>query len=100
MISPSTEAPPLPKASGQKLRAKAEQREGRCDKQVRGHAEGQGGAQQAEEQGGAGEEEGAIHQGERVESQEAAGQRQITPLTPDCDLHGMMRHDGVTRLPA
>lgn len=34
MISPSTETPPIPKASGQKLRAKAEQREGRCDKQV------------------------------------------------------------------
>lgn len=79
MISPSTETPPIPKASGKELRAKDEQREGRCDKQIRSHAEGQGGAQQAEKQGGAGEEERAIHQGERVESQEAAGQRQITP---------------------
>lgn len=28
-----------------------------------------------------------------MESQETAGQRQITPLTSDCDLHGMLKHD-------
>lgn len=96
----TTETHAIQEAGGQKLRAEAEQRQGRGDGQVRGHAEGPGGAQQAEEHGRAAEEEGSVRQGERVEPQEAAGQRQITPLTSDPDLHGMMRHDdGVTRLP-
>jgi len=89
----TTETPQSQKAGGQKLRAEAEQRKGGCDKQVCGYAEGQGGAQPAEEQRWAAEKEGPICQGEGVESQEAAGQRLITPLTSTCDLHGM-RHDG------
>lgn len=60
MISAFTETPPISKASGQELCAKGEQREGGCDEQVRDDAEGQGGAQQAEKQGRAAKEEGAI----------------------------------------
>lgn len=76
-----TETAPIPKAGGQELCAKGEQREGSCEEQVWGHAEGQRGAQQAEERRWAAEEEGAVRQGERVESQEAAGPREKITLT-------------------
>lgn len=69
----------IQKAGGQKLRSQGEQGKGGRVGQVWGDAESPGGAQQAAEQGGAAEEEGAVHQGEGVESQEAAGQRAITP---------------------
>lgn len=45
----TTETLPIQKAGGKKLRAKAKQRQRGCDEQIWGHAEGQGGAQQAEE---------------------------------------------------
>lgn len=89
----------IQKAGGQKLCSQDEQGKGGCVGQVWGDAESPGGAQQAEEQGGAAEEEGAVHQGEGVESQEAAGQREITALTSDWDLHGILRHDRLRRLP-
>lgn len=89
----------IQKASGQKLRSQDEQGEGGRVGQVWGDAESPGGAQQAEEQGRAAEEEGTVHQGEGVESQEAAGQREKPPLTSDWDLHGIMRHDQLRRLP-
>lgn len=75
------ETAPIPKAGGQELRAKGDQREGSSKEQVWGHAEGQRGAEQAEEHRWAAEEEGSVCQGERVESQKAAGQREQMTLT-------------------